>query len=425
MNNIHIKGGRVIDPANRIDAIHDVYIMNGRITAIGNPPPAFANAQIIDASDQVVCPGLIDLCARLREPGQEYKATIASEARAAASSGITTLCCPPDTDPVIDHPAIAEFIQQRALRLGKSQVVTLGALTQGLQGEMLSEMGALKAAGCVGMTNAYQAIKDTRILRRSFEYAASLDITVFLTPQDFWLAQDGCMHEGMVSTRHGLPGIPEIAESIATARDLLLIEKTGVRAHFSHLSSQRAIEMVAKAIARGLPVTADVTAHHLHLTELDVSDFNTQCHVQPPLRSSQDRESILQGIKQGAIQAVCSDHQPHDADAKLLPFSLSAPGISGLETLLALTLRLTETPGLTFSETLALLTSNPANILKLDTGKISVGSQADICIFDPAHEWTVDPENFLSKGHNTPFAGWQLRGKVTHTLQNGRIIYPE
>lgn len=423
MNRIHIKNGRIVDPANDVDTIHDLYLADGKILAIGQAPTGFTADQEIDATGQIVCPGLIDLQANLCEPGHEHKATIKSEVAAAASGGITTLCCSPDTLPAIDHPAIAEFIQHRAQHYAKTRVLPIGALTEKLDGNQLSEMAALQASGCIALSNARRPIMSTRVLRHCFEYAATLGLTVFITPEDAWLAEGGCVHEGIVSTRFGLAGIPTTAETIALARDLLLIEQTGVKAHFSRLSSGHAVDLIAAARERGLTVTADVTAHHLHLTEIDVSEFNTLCHVRPPLRSVDDQRRLQLGVKSGIIQAICSDHQPQEADAKLLPFPHSAPGISGLETLLALTLRLVDMQLIKLSEAIALLTSQPAKILNIPTGSIEIGAIADICIFNPNQHWTIKHENFISKGHNTPFMDWELRGQVTHTLREGKIIY--
>lgn len=419
-----IRGGRLIDPANDIDAKCDIYIDGrGFIVGVGRAPKDFKPRRTIDASGKIVCPGLVDLRARLREPGLEYKATLESELNAAVAAGITTLCCPPDTNPVIETPAMVQMIQSRAWRFGLAFIHPLGALTVGLKGQQLSDMEALDEAGCVGFSNALQPVTDTLVMRRAMEYAASFDLTVFLHAEDPWLRCHGCMHEGEVSARLGLPGIPEAAETVGVARDLALIEQTGVRAHFCGLSTARAAAMVAEAQQRGLPVTADVTAHHLHLTEHDIGVFNTQCHVQPPLRSRQDRDGLRQALQTGVLAAVCSDHQPHEPDAKLAPFSDAAPGISGLETLLPLTLKLVDDGLLSLAQAIAVLTSRPADILGVDVGRLSVDATADICIFDPAARYTLAPDHLISRGRNTPFLGHELRGRVTHTLVGGQVIY--
>lgn len=418
-----IRGGRLIDPANRLDATTDLYLAEGRIAAVGAAPPGFEESESIDARGRIVCPGLIDLQARLREPGQKHKGSIASESAAAAAGGITTLCCPPDTSPVIDSPAVAEQIIRRAEAAGKARVLPVGALTQGLQGEQLASMQALQAAGCVVMGNARRAITSTLVQRRALEYAATLGLTVFINAEDHWLGAEGCVHEGAVSTRLGLPGIPECAEIIALSRDLIMIEQTGVRAHFGQLSTARAVEMIAEARARGLTVSADVSAHQLYLTEMDIGDFNSLCHVRPPLRSQRDRDGLRQGLADGVISAVCSDHQPHDRDAKLAPFAVTEPGISALETLLPLTLRLVDEGLTSLSEAISRLTLEPARILGIEAGRLAPGAVADICIFDPEQYWSVSEETLLSAGKNTPFLGWEMKGKVTRTLLGGRTVY--
>lgn len=421
---IVIKNGRLLDPANKVDAKQDLYIDDqGFVAGIGAAPAGFKPTRSIDATGQIVMPGIVDLRARLREPGFEYKATIESETRAAVAAGITTLCCPPDTVPVIDTPAMAQMIQSRAWRFGLAFIHPLGALTQNLEGKLLTDMEALDDAGCVGFSNAFKPVIDTLVLRRAMEYCASFDLTVFLHSEDPWLRAGGRAHEGEVATRLGLPGTPEAAETVAVARDLALVEHTGVRAHFCNISSARALTMIAQARQHGLPVTADVTAHHLHLTEHDVADFNTQCHVRPPLRSTRDREALRAALKSGVLAAICSDHQPHEPDAKLAPFAQSEAGISGLETLLPLTLGLVDEKVLSLNEAIALLTHKPAEVIGVDAGQLAVGDTADVCIVDPEARWTLDAGKLVSRGHNTPFHGWNLRGRVTHTLVGGRVVF--
>jgi dihydroorotase len=421
---IAIRGGRLIDPAGLIDADKDVFVDDeGFVVGIGNAPDGFRPDRLIDAAGRIVCPGLVDLRARLREPGQEYKATIESEARAAASAGITTLCCPPDTHPVIDTPAMAQMVQHRAWRFGTAFVHPYGALTQNLEGKQLTDMVALDDAGCVGFCNANTPITDTLVMRRAMEYAASFDFTVFLHSLDPYLQANGCMHEGEMSTRLGLPGIPEAAETVGVARDLMLVEQTGVNAHFCGLSSARAVAMVAEAQKRGLPVTADVAAHHLHLSEHDVGFFDTQCRVLPPLRALADREGLREALRRGVIAAVCSDHQPHEPDAKLAPFAEAAPGISGLETLLPLTLALVTDNLITLPQAIAALTVKPADIIGVDAGHLAIGATADICIFDPKVRWTLTQDQIVSRGRNTPFLGREFTGRVTHTLVGGEVVF--
>lgn len=418
-----IRNGRLIDPANRVDRKADLYIDEGFVAALDRAPDGFRASSTIDAAGMIVCPGLIDLRARLREPGQEHKATMASELDAAVAGGITTLSIPPDTVPPVDTPAMAQMIQQRAWQIGKTFVHPVGALTQQLEGTVLTDMAALGEAGCVGVGNALTAVRDTVVMRRAMQYAATFDLTVFLHAHDPWLQGNGCVHEGEISTRLGLPAIPEAAETVGVGRDLALMETTGARCHFNGLSTARSVDMIARAQQDGVRASADVTAHHLHLTEHDIGFFNTQCHVIPPLRSARDRDRLLSGIRDGTIAAVCSDHQPHEPDAKLAPFSESESGISGLETLLPLTLRLAADGVVDLSRALALLTMEPARILGIDAGHLGVGATADICIFDPDTEWVLDSRQMVSHGRNTPFQGWPLKGRVRHTLVGGEVMY--
>ncbi|HXH03763.1 MAG TPA: dihydroorotase [Candidatus Competibacteraceae bacterium] len=420
---ILIRGGRLVDPAQGRDGRHDLYLVDGRVAAVDSPPPGFQPQRVIEATGKIVCPGLVDLAARLREPGAEHKATIASETRAAAAAGITTLVCPPDTDPVVDETAVARLIQRRADAAGYARVLPLGALTQGLAGEQLAEMAALKDAGCVGVSNGHRPLSNTLVLRRAMEYAATFGLTVFLTPLDTWLAAPGCAHDGQVAARLGLAGIPAAAETAMVARDLALIEDIGVRAHFCRLSSARAVELVAEAQEHGLPVTADVCAHQLHLSEIDLGRFDSQAHVIPPLRTLRDRDGLRRGLATGVLGALCSDHQPHEVDAKLGPFAETEPGISALETLLPLGLKLVAEDVLPLPALIERLTVGPARILGLAAGTLAPGARADVCIFDPEAQWIVDSASLLSRGHNTPFLGWELKGRVSHTLLAGRLVY--
>ena len=421
--NIEIKNGRVIDPFNEIDDTQSLFISNGLITALGNAPAGFNADETIDAKGQVVCPGLVDLRAHLREPGEEHKGTIASETRAAARGGITTLCCPPNTNPIIDTPAVAELIQRLAETAGFARVVPLGALTQKLAGSAITEMHALKKAGCVGVSNAMKPIGSALILRRAMEYAATHDLTVFIHAEDTALSDNGCVHEGAVGSRLGLPGIPIAAETVAVAATLALVEETGARVHFSMISSIRSLQKISRAKFDGQPVTCDVSAHHLHLTEIDLLGFNSQCHVRPPLRTQRDMEGLRKGIADGVVTAICSDHQPHEADAKLAPFGATEPGISGLETLLPLSLRVVDDGVLSMAQMISSLTHQPAAILGIKAGTLSIGQRADICIFNPERYWTLDSYSMLSRGHNTPFLNWEMKGEVTRTLLGGKTVY--
>lgn len=426
-SHILIKNGRLIDPENAIDKLADIHIINGKVAAIeavGSIKPEHST-QIIDASALIIVPGLVDCCARLREPGLEYKATISSETTAATKAGITTLCCPPDTDPVIDEPAVVELINQKTVNAAHSKVVTLGALTAGLRGEHLTEIYALKQAGCVGLSNTRKVIENALILKRAFAYAATFNMRVFIEPDEHWLSMGGCAHEGKIATRLGLKGIPVSAETIAIARALELVAETGVSAHFGRLSSAQGANMIERAKNEQLPVTADVSAHQLHLTELDISSFNSACHVSPPLRSQRDMEALQNAVSNGTIDAICSDHQPHDVDAKQAPFASTEVGISSLETLLPLCLRLTQQTSMTLNDVIYKITDSPAKILGIDAGSLAIGSHADICVFDENEDWQLTADSINSDGKNTPFLGWNFQGKVKYTIVNGELLFSD
>jgi len=421
---IQIVNGHLVDPKNNIDAKQDVFITGHKISGIGKAPENFKTDTIIDAADCIVSPGFVELCGRLREPGQEHKATIASETCAAVAGGITTICVPPDTDPVIDTPAVAELIAHRARAAGYANVVTLGALTHRLRGELLAELSTMKKQGhCIGVSNAMQPVKNILIMRRAMEYAASCGLTVFIHAEDAELAGDGCAHEGAVSTRLGLDAIPESAETSAVSRMLMLIEQTGVRAHFYHISTAAALNMIAQAQSKGLPVSVDVAPHYFHLTDMDIGYFDSNCHVRPPLRSQRDKDGIRAALKNNTVDAISSDHQPHDADAKLAPFGATEPGISGFDTLLALSLRLVEDNILDMNALINKLSLSPATILGINKGHLSIGADADVTIFNPNTAVTIDVNKFKSQGHNSPFNGWQVSGKVMHTLVAGKAVY--
>lgn len=424
---LSIRNGRLIDPASGTDEEADLHLGEGRILAVGAAPAGFQPDRTLDARGLIVCPGLIDLSARLREPGHEQKATIASETRAAAAAGITTLCCPPDTAPVIDTPAVAQLVHQTAERHGFARVLPAGAITQGLDGRQITEMAALKAAGCPVLSQGERPIRNTQVLRRALEYASTFGLTLFLQPQDPDLAEGGCAHEGRVATRLGLPGIPQAAETVAVARALALAEQTGARIHFRGLSTARGAQMLAEAQGRGIQASADVALHQLFLTEDDLDGFDPDCHVIPPLRTLADRNALRAAVAQGTIGALCSDHQPHDADAKEAPFPETAPGISALETLLPLTLCLVAEGVLDLSTAIARLTLGPAEILGhplgRDLGCIRPGRPADLCVFDPQESWVPGPGTLLSQGANSPFLGVALRGRVRWTFLGGRAVF--
>jgi dihydroorotase len=353
----------------------------------------------------------------------EHKASIASETAAAAAGGVTTLCCPPDTRPIIDTPAVAKLITQTAERIGDARVIPAGALTQGLAGEQLSELAALKEAGCRVVSNADVPIRSTQVERRAMEYASTFGLTLFLRPEDPDLRDGGCAHEGRVSARLGLPGIPEAAETVALARDLALAEQTGARVHFRGLSCARAVHMLTEARRRGVDASADVSAHQLFLTEDDLEGFDGNCHVDPPLRTAADRDALRAAVARGEIAAICSDHQPHDEDAKLAPFPATESGISAIETLLPLALRLAADGLMDLPAVIARLTLGPAQILGLPVGRLDVGAPADVCVLDPDAQWIVSGETLASHGRNTPFLGREMKGRVSWTLLGGRIVF--
>lgn len=420
---ILIKNGRLIDPKNNIDAMRDVYIAAGKIVAIGAAPAGFTANRTIDASGKIVCPGLVDLSARLREPGFEYIATLESEMDAACAGGVTSLACPPDTDPPLDEPGLVEMLKYRARTLNKARVYPIGALTAGLKGLQLTEMAELQDAGCVAFSHADVPLTDNQVLFYAMQYAATFNIPVWLRPQDASLARNGVAHDGQVATRLGLPSIPVCAETTALATILLLARETGARVHLCRLSSAEAINMVRRARHDGATVTCDVAVHHLHLSEMDIGYFDPHCHLIPPLRSQRDRDALRKGLADHTIDAVCSDHCPVDDDAKQLPFSESEPGATGLELLLPLTLKWAEEDGVALPTALARITRDAANILGIDAGHLSVGADADVCVFDAERYWKVEPSSLLSQGKNTPYSGLELKGRVTHTLVGGQVAY--
>jgi dihydroorotase len=329
----------------------------------------------------------------------------------------------PDTSPVIDTSAVTELIHQRARLANKAKVYCLGALTSGLEGKTLASMHALKLAGCVGVSNAYADIENTAVLRRALEYAATCNLVVHMFCEDGGLRNDGVIHEGMMSVRMGLPGIPETAETIAVSRVLLLIEQTATKLHFCRISSARSLDMIAQAKQQGLPVTADVAISHLYLTEIDLAEFNSLCHVRPPLRTTRDRDELRKALATGILDAICSDHQPHDEDTKAAPFGLTEPGASTLDVLLSLSLQLVQDKVLDLQTALAALTIKPAKIAGIDAGHLAQGAAADVCIIDPELAWVAEKETLASAGKNCPFTGWEMTGKVTHTLLDGNIVF--
>ncbi|ALN21101.1 dihydroorotase [Ectopseudomonas mendocina] len=417
-----ILGARVIDPASGLDQVTDLYIDGTKLVATGQAPAGFTADKTLDAQGLIAAPGLVDLSVALREPGYSRKGSIATETLAAAAGGVTSLCCPPITKPVLDTSAVAELILDRAREAGHTKVFPIGALSKGLAGEQLAELVALRDAGCVAFGNGLDNFRSSRTLRRALEYAATFDLQVIFHSQDADLAEGGLAHEGPTASFLGLAGIPETAETVALARDLLLVEQSGVRAHFSQITSARGAELIANAQARGLPVTADVALYQLILTDEALIDFSSLYHVQPPLRSRADRDGLREAVKAGVISAIASHHQPHERDAKLAPFAATEPGISSVQLLLPLALTLVQDGLLDLPTLLARLSSGPAAALRLPAGTLSVGGAADIVLFD-AQASTVAAEQWYSKGSNCPFIGHCLPGAVRYTLVDGHISY--
>ena len=420
---IHIKNGRVIDPMNARDEIADVCVTAGKIVAVGHAPADFHANRTIDATSLVVCPGLVDLSVRLREPGFEYRATLESEMLAAAAGGITSLACPPDTDPPLDEPGLVEMLKFRARNLPGPRVYPVGALTQKLEGKMLTEMAELTEAGCRAFTQADAPLTDTQVLLRAMEYAATFGFSMWLRPQDVALARGGVAHDGAVASRLGLPGIPALAETVALATILQLARETGARVHLARLSTREGIAMVRAAKAQGLAVTCDVASTHVHLSENDLISFDSHLHLVPPLRGLRDRDAIREALRDGSIDALCSDHTPVDEDEKQVPFGESAPGASGVELLLPLTLKWAREMGVPLLQAIDLISWKPAQILGIPGGDLSVGSYADICIFDETAEWVVTPKTLASQGDNTPFLNHPMQGRVRYTLIDGHIDF--
>jgi dihydroorotase len=433
-----IKNGRVIDPASGRDEVADVAIAGDRIAAIGIVAPTFEADKTIDARGLVVAPGLIDLAARLREPGQEHAGLLESELAAAAAGGVTSLVCPPDTDPTLDEPGLVEMLKFRARKLSRCRLFPLGALTRGLQGEVLTEMAELTRAGCVGFSQAEVPLRDTLVLQRALQYAATYGYTVWLRPQDAWLG-GGVAASGAVATRLGLSGVPVAAETIALHTIFELVRATGgkdgARVHLCRLSSAAGVALLRAAKAEGLPVTADVSINSLHLTDMDIGYFDSAMRLAPPLRQQRDRDALRQALADGAIDALVSDHVPVSADEKTLPFAEAVPGALGLELLLSLALHWgAADDGAGLQRALASVTCEPARVLggaigtpAASAGRLVEGGIADVCVFDPAVRWQVTPAALRSQGKHTPFAfersGYELPGRVRATLVAGTLAY--
>ena len=415
---LHIRNGRIIDPASGKDGTGDVFVVDGKISAESGK-----GDRIIDAKGLVVAPGFIDLSARLREPGYEYKATLESEIEAALAGGVTSLACPPDTDPPLDEPGLVDMLRRRAKALSRARVYPVGALTVKLQGLALTEMGQLTDAGCVAFSQANAPLADTQVLWRALQYAATFGYPVWLRAEDAWLAKSGVAHDGEVATRLGLPGIPPFAETIALATLLELVRATRARVHVCRLSTAGGVELMRRAKQEGLPVSCDVAVHHVHLCDMDLGYFDSQCRLEPPLRSQRDREALSRALAEGVVDCLCSDHTPVDDDGKHLPFAQAEPGATGLELLLPLALKWGEERRLGLPATLARITSEPARILGVASGRLAVGAPADLAVFDPQAPLRIASETLKSQGKNTPFLGYELAGRVRYTIVGGNVAY--
>lgn len=422
-----IQGGHVIDPG-RVNGVADVLIEDGKVVAIGHDllvkrTRKNGEGHVIDAANKLVVPGFVDLHVHLREPGFEYKETIKTGTAAAAAGGFTSVCCMPNTHPVNDSQAITEFILEQARTAGNARVFPVGAITKGSEGKELAEIGDLRRAGCVAISDDGQPVMNSMVMRRAMEYALAFDLPVIDHCEDLHLSEGGCMNEGIVSTQLGLQGVPAAAEDVMVSRNLALAELTGARLHLAHLSTAGSVRMVREAKARGIRVTAEACPHHFTLTEEAVRRFNTLAKMNPPLRTWNDVHAIKEGLRDGTIEVIATDHAPHAGQEKQQEFAAAPNGIIGLETALPLTLALVEEGILTLESAIEKLTTAPAKAFHLRTGTLAPGVDADVVIVDPQHTWEIDPSRFRSKSRNTPFAGWKVKGRVTTTLLGGKIVY--
>ena len=423
---ILIAGGRVIDPANRRDAVLNLLIEDGRIADVATPGayPAPAAERVLDARGKVVCPGFVDLHVHLREPGREDMETIATGTRAAARGGFTSVCCMANTNPVNDNQSVTDFIVDRARRDGAVNVFPIGAVTKGMKGEELAEIGELVGAGCIAISDDGMPVMNAEIMRRALEYATLFTIPVIQHAEDVHLTGKGVMHEGRVSTELGFKGIPAASEAVIVARDLLLAELAGGRYHVAHVSTAEAVQMVREAKAKGLQVTCEAAPHHFALSDEAVMSFDTNAKMSPPLRSARHVDAVKAGLRDGTIDAIATDHAPHTIQDKEVEFDYAANGVIGLETAFGLTVTtLVEGELLTLPQAIARLTSEPARIFGLPKGTLSVGADADVTIVDPTREWTYDVRQSASKSRNSPFHGWKLRGQVLATIVGGKIVW--
>jgi len=421
-----IKGGRVVDPSQDLDRVMDVLLVDGKVAEVAKNVDAPPNAETFDATGLVVTPGLIDVHVHLREPGQEHKETIESGARAAAAGGFTAICCMPNTDPPIDDPAAVGFVVAEGKRVDAARVYPMGAISVGMTGEVLSEIGDLVDTGAVAVTDDGLPVMDSGLMRLALEYTQAFGIPVVDHPEDLTLSRDGSMNEGLVSSRLGLKGKPNAAEDIHIERDLLLAALTGGRIHLQHVSTRGGVDAIRRAKARGVLVTAEASPHHLLLTEEAVDGYRTEAKMNPPLRSEEDRLAVLEGLVDGTLDMVATDHAPHHYDEKEAAFDDAPNGVVGLETSLGLVFgHLVERGHMDLSTMVERMSGAPARVFNLPGGSLAPGSVADVTVFDPSREWVVDPSTFLSKSRNTPFSGWTLKGKPRATVVAGRIIWED
>ncbi len=416
-----IQGGHVIDPANGVDHISDVWVENGRIAGVNNHQGK--PDKIIEAKGLVVCPGLIDMHVHLREPGEEWKEDIESGSRAAVAGGITTMCCMPNTRPRLDHAGVVQQVIKRANEVGLCRLHPIASVTRGTEGKLLTEMIELKAAGAVAFSDDGRPVWHAGIMRRALEYAASFDYLIIQHAEDLQLTGDGCINEGRVSTQLGVNGMPVEGEDDMVARDIMLAGLTDARYHVAHISSKGSVDLVRRARRRGLKVSAEAAPHHFALTEDELLGFNADAKMNPPLRTEEDRLAVIEGLRDGTIEIIATDHAPHHEDDKRCGLACAAFGIVGLETMLPVSLDLVRDGVLSMSEMIAKMTANPARLLNLESGTLSEGAVADICIFDPEARWTLDRNKLFSKSKNTPWHGSEMLGKVTHTVKAGRIVF--
>ena len=421
---ILIRGGRIIDPSRGGDGVADLLLSGGRVEGVGHNIPAGEGVTVVDATGKVVAPGLIDLHVHLREPGQEDIETVASGAMAAAAGGFSAVCAMPNTDPVTDNQAAVGFIVSQAQRAGKARVYPIGAVSLGQKGQQLAEFGELVGAGAVAVSDDGKPVVSSHLMRTALEYAKTFGIPVADHCEDPTLAQGGAMHEGIVSTRLGLKGVPAAAEEIMVARDIILAELTGGHVHLCHMSTRGSVELIRRAKDKGLRVTAEACPHHFSLTHERCEGYDTNAKMNPPLREAADRAAIREGLRDGTIDVIATDHAPHHYDAKEREFDDAPNGIIGLETALGLAIsELVETGVLTLPELIRRMSTTPARIFNLPGGTLAVGAPADVVVFDPVVEWEVRPEAFFSRSRNTPFAGRRLRGRADLTVVRGEIVF--